>query len=237
MTLLEIVQRFCERTGLGSPSFVIGSTDSQIIQIKGLVDEVLEDMCSRWTWQDLTEEAHFTTNGVEDQGLVTSIATVGYSRILNNTIYNRTLRLPIYGPMTASQWQALKALPTTGPFYKYRIRGGKLLFNPTSANGHQCYFEYASTACVLAADASTRKSSPTVDSDTIMFDGPLVVAGLRWKWKSEKGLDYAEELARYEALVNTANGRDATKPELSMSGEGAEWRPGILVPPGNWNIS
>lgn len=236
MTLLELVQRFCSRTGIPSPSFVVASTDAQVLQLKALVDEVCEDLCKRWTWTDLTEESTFTTLAAEDQGAIATLAPNGFLRILNETIYNRTLRLPLYGPMSARKWQAVKALPNAGPFYKYRIRGGHLLFNPAGTAGQTCAFEYASSFVVLASDLTTRKTYATADDDTFLLDATLILAGLRWKWKSEKGLPYAEEFSRYETLVADANGQDGTKPILDMGSPDASAMPGIFISPGSWPL-
>lgn len=237
MSLLTVVQSFCQRTGLPVPAFAVGSTDSQVLQIIALANEVVEDLCDRWTWTALEREAIFTTVLGEDQGAITTIAPDGFLRISQETIFNRTLRLPLFGPMTQSQWQALKALPTTGPFYKYRIRAGRLLFMPAGVAGQTCAFEYASSYAILAIDGTTYRSSFAADTDTFLLDEKLLTAGLRWKWKAEKGLDYAEEFRRYEELANNASGRDGTKPRIDMSGGGNDFRPGIWVPSGNWNIS
>lgn len=236
MTLLQLVQSFCTRTGLPSPSFVVASTDAQIIQIRALLEEVCEDICSRWVWTALTEEATFTTLAQEDQGALSSLAPKGFVRILNETIFDRTLRLPIYGPMGASKWQALKALPTTGPFYKYRIRGGKVIFNPLPPAGHLCAFEYTSNQIALSSDGLTQRTYPTADDDTFVLDSKYLMAGLRWKWKAEKGLPYAEEFTRYENMVNDENGRDGTKPVINMGSDSQTAFPGIFVSPGNWNL-
>lgn len=237
MSLLTTVQTFCQRTGLPVPSFVIGTTDLQVLQILALVNEVVEDLCDRWTWTDLMREALFTTVAGEDQGSLDTIAPNGFLRISQETIFNRTLRLPLFGPLMQAQWQALKALPTTGPFYKYRIRGNHILFMPAGVAGHICAFEYASSFAILAADGVTYRSAFAADSDTFVLDEKLLTAGLRWKWKAEKGLDYAEEFRRYEELANNAAGRDGTKPRIDMGGGGDNFRPGIWVPSGNWNIS
>lgn len=237
MSLLTVVQSFCQRTGLPVPSFAIGSTDAQVLQIIALANEVVEDLCDRWTWTDLMREAVFTTVTGEDQGSLDTIAPNGFLRISQETIFNRTLRLPLFGPMTQAQWQALKALPTTGPFYKYRIRQNHILFMPAGIAGHTCAFEYASSYAILANDGATYRSAFAADTDTFILDEKLLTAGLRWKWKAEKGLDYAEEFRRYEELANNASGRDGTKPRIDMSGGGNDFRPGIWVPSGNWNIS
>lgn len=237
MSLLSVIQQFSPRTGLPVPAAAIGSGDNQVLQLVALCNEVVEDLCDRWTWQILTREALFTTVTGEDQGLITTIAPNGFLRILQETIFNRTLRLPLFGPLWASDWQALKALPTTGPFYKYRIRGNRLLFMPAGIAGHTCAFEYATSFAILANDGTTYKSSFTADTDTFILDEKLLLAGLRWKWKYEKGLDYAEDFRRYEQLANNAAGRDGNKPRLNMGGGNQDYKPGIWVPSGNWNVS
>lgn len=236
MTLLELVQTFCTRTGVPAPTFVVASQDAQILQIKSLIDEVCEDLCTRWTWTDLTKETTFLTVAAEEQGLTSAIAPDGFIRVLDDTIYDRTLRLPVYGPMSARKWQALKALPTSGPFYKYRFRGGKLLFNPAPAVGHLCAFEYASSFIILSSDGSTYRTYAAADDDTFVLDHKLILAGLRWKWKMEKGLPYAEEFSRYEELTNTANGQDGTKPTLNLGSPNTSAFPGIFISPGNWPL-
>ena len=233
MTMLSLIRGFCDRTAIPAPSFVAGSTNAQTIQLLALLNEVLEDLCDRWTWQALQTESVFTTVDGELQGTLSTLAPVGFMSIINDTIYNRTLRLPVYGPISPTKWQALKTLPNSGPFYKYRIRGDQLLFNPPGIAGQTCAFEYKSSFAVLDS-TGTAKTATNADADTFLFPDTLLMAGLRWKWRSEKGLDYAEELRRYEELANNAAGRDATKPIICMSGDATPFKPGIFVPAGNW---
>lgn len=235
MTILTTIQNFCLRTGLPKPAFVAGSQDAQIIQLLALANEICEDLCDRQNWQELVKEATFVTVAGEDQGLMSTIAPEGFLRVLQETIYNRSLRLPLYGPLNASQWQALKALPNAGPFYRYRVRGGRLLFQPAAAVGQTCAFEYVSSWIVNSA---TGVGQPffLADSDVFILDERLLLAGLRWKWKAEKGLDYAEEFRRYEMMVNNMAGVDGTKPRLSMDGGCQDFLPGIFVSPGTWNL-
>lgn len=237
MSLLTVLRQFCSRTGLPVPTAAVASGDNQLQQLVALANEVVEDLCDRWTWQELTKETVFTTVLGEDQGSISTIAPSGFLRVLQETIFNRTLRLPLFGPLASQDWQALKALPTTGPFYKYRIRGDRLLFMPPGVAGQTCAFEYATSFSILAIDGLTYKSEFTADSDTFILDERLLLAGLRWKWKSEKGLDYAEDFRRYEQLANNAAGRDGSKPRLNMAGGNSDYKPGIWVPSGNWNVS
>ena len=236
-TLKQLVQTFCQRRGLPVPPAVVSSQDHQVIQILAVLNEALEDMVDRWDWTELQYQATFTTAAGEDQGAVTDYAQNGFLRIFNETIWNRTLRLPLFGPMSKEQWQQLKALATTGPFYKYRIMRGKILFNPAGVAGQTCAFEYQSSWTVLPnASIVPTKATFTADDDTCVFDDKILLAALAWKWLSSKGLEYAEEFRRYEMLGNNGAGRDGTKRRIDTSASTNSLVPGIWISPGNWPL-
>lgn len=237
MTLLQLVQRFCERTNLPSPATVYGSSDAQVVQIKALLEEVGIDLSGRGAWQEITFQATHTTLAAEDQGAMTAIATNGFRYVKNQTIWDRTLRLPVLGPMSPQEWQSLKALVVNGPRYRFRIRGGKLLVNPVPTAGNTWAFEYVSYNWILGADGTTYKQFFTLDTDTVLLPDFIVLQGLRWAWKREKGLDYAEDFRTYELMVKDALGRDGGKPVIRMDEDG--WngpKPGIWVPSGSWSV-
>ena len=235
-TILQIVQQFCARTALPVPSQVFGAVDAATIQYGALANEVLEDMVDRGYWQELIYEATFTSVASEDQGDIYTIAPNGLDYILNKTIFDRTLRLPIYGPLSPSEWQALKALPTTGPLYQYRIRNNRLLTTPAMAAGHSCAFEYKSTWYVQKTGGATFDSWFTADSDMPYIDERVFIQGCRWKWKYEKGLDYAEDKELYDSSVLNTLSTNATKKTINLASPVNEIQPGIFVPAGNWPL-
>lgn len=237
MTLLELVQTFCRRQGLPAPSIAVSSQDDQILQIVGLADEVAEDLVRRHSWTALIREATFTSVSGGDQGSITTLADTGFLKVLNDTIFDRTRRLPVFGPRSPQEWQAIKAVPMSGPFYQYRFRGDHLLITPDMPSGHSMAFEYMSQAYVLAANGTTYKTSFSADDDTFLLDPVILRKGLRWKWREAKGLPYAEDFRAYEAAVAEAMGADGTKPVLSMHETYPAVRPGIFVPAGNWNVT
>lgn len=167
---------------------------------------------------------------------MTSIASNGFNYIKNETIWDRTDKLPIIGPLNSQDWQALKGFVSTGPRYQYRIRGGKLLINPTPTAGHTFAFEYISKNWILDNDGSTYKQYFTEDTDTILLPENLVLSGLRWRWLREKGLPYADIHRMYEDQVRDALGRDGGKKTLAMDGAVPRTGPGIYVPQGSWSL-
>ena len=236
MTVLSIAQQFCRRTGLPQPTTVLGSSDAQVLQIAALIEEEGNDLAGRGAWEGLTFEATHTTLATEDQGAISTIAPNGLRYIKNQTIWDRTDRLPIIGPMDGQEWQALKGLSNTGPRYMYRIRGGKLLVNPAPSAGHTWAFEYISKCWILGADGTSYRNYFTLDTDTVLLPEELMLMGLRWRWLREKGLDYAELFRTYEMQVKDALGRDGSKPVIRMDSGGSGPKPGIWVSPGSWSL-
>jgi len=238
MTLLEIAQEFSARTGLDKPLIVMASQDEQVQQIKGLANEVIADITRRGqSWPLLQKQATFTSVAASDQGLMTTLAPYGFKEILLGTLYDRTQRRPLYGPRNGPRWQEAVALPYTGPFYSFRIWQGHFYTQPDLPVGHTIAFEYWSNWAILAVDGTTWKPRFTADTDSFVLDEELLISGLRWRWKAEKGLRFATDQLSYESLLADAIGNDGTKGELSLGGSrNGDMVPGIFVPLGNWPV-
>lgn len=234
MAMLAMIQRFCERTGIDSPSTVIGSTDQQILQIRALLEEEGNDLSKRGDWNELTFEATHTTVATESQGAITTIASNGFRSIRNDTIWDRTQKRQL-SVINDVEWQTQKGFANTAPEYAVRIRGGVLLATPVPAAGSTWAFEYMSKNWILGADGTTYKQYFTRDTDTLLLPEELLTLGLRWRWKKEKGFDYAEDFNTYEKQVIQALGSNGTKRTISMGGgEGRTY--GIHTSQGNWNL-
>lgn len=238
LSLLDLVTAFCERTSLPVPTQVMYSPDASVTQIRALLEEEGKALSSRGEWELLTYEVAHTTLAQEDQGAMRDLCPNGFRYIKNHTIWDRTDRLPVFGPMNPSDWQAIKAVVSTGPRYRYRIRGGKLLVNPTPPGDHLWYWEYVSKHWILDGDTGDGKWFFTKDTDISGLPEDLVLMGLRWRWKKEKGLEYAEDFRDYELMVKDALSRDGSKPVLDMGRDPLrELKPGIFVPAGNWAVT
>lgn len=235
MTLLTTVQNFSRRTGLAVPTTVYGSSDPQVLQVLAILEEEGNDLSGRGRWQELTREATHTTLAQEDQGAIDTIAATGFRYILPNTFWDRTESLPV---LTANEqeWQGIKGFNVTGPRYRTRLRGGKLLSNPSPPAGNTWAFEYVSWHWIVDTGGSTYKQYFTADDDEILLPEPVILQGLRWRWKKEKGLDYEEDFNTYEAMVKDAIGREGIQRTLMMDERTREPAPGVIVTQGNWNL-
>ena len=235
-TLLSIVQNFCRRRGLPVPGSVMSSQDDMYLQIAGLMDEGIESMLTGFSWQQLQYITTFTSVAAESQGTLTTLCPEGFLSIINETIYDRTRRLPIYGPKTPQEWEMLQALTPTGPLYQFRILQDSLRIFPTMPAGHTLAFEYNSEYAIYNPVDLVYKKFFTKDTDEFLLNDTLKLKWLTWRWLSVKGFPYAEEQRLYEEYLGDLRSKNKAKATLSLAGDVKTIRPGILVPAGSWSI-
>lgn len=235
MSLLTVVQSAARRVGIAVPTSVAGSSDVQALQLMEFVTEEGQDLTDRYPWARLQTEATFVTVAAELQGALSTLAPSSFQYILNDTIWNRSKRRPIYGGLSPEEWQRFKASPVTGPLEQFRLRGGNLYFTPIPTAGETCAFEYMSGNW-CESNLGVGHEVCVADTDVFRLPERLILLGVVWRWKRSKGLAYAEDFRLYETEVANAQGRDAGKPRLSLDGSPTDRLPGIVVPQGNWNL-
>lgn len=231
-TLLQIVQAACGRIGIPSPNAVISSTDPQISQLLALANEHGADLALMPTWQALAVEVTFTTVATQVQASLATLAP-DFNFIINDTIWNRTLRRPVYGPNAPTDWAQAKASQLAGPFSRFRIIQNAINFYPIPSAGQTCAFEYQSNAFVSTATGGT-SAVWTNDNDTPRLDDELFVLGLLWRWKQAKGLGWEDDFQKHEKRLTVLLGNDGGAPRLNMSGAQYDIQPVVLVPVGSW---
>lgn len=234
MTVLTICQDAAPRVGLEAPTTLFTGADQTGQQMLALAQEELNDLM-RYEWQCLRREATFTTLATEDQGAITTIAP-NLKKIINDTIWNRALRRPVFGPLAPQRWQQQKAMSMQGPWNQFMIRNDRLLMIPAPAAGQACYFEYVTKAGVTDSVGNS-KTRFTSDLDTVQLDEELVTLGVIWRFKAHKGFDYEEDKRKYDSLLMDAKAADGAADVLSLGDTRWDIYPGVVVPSGSWSVT
>lgn len=233
MTCLTIIQDVAQRVNLPSPTSAAQSADPQVIQLVALANKEGEWLSNK-DWQVLTKETSFVTTAVQLQTTL-SVTAPGLKNIINDTIWNRDLRRPVYGPMTAQRYQQVQAAVFAGPWNQFIIQGDQILFFPVPAAGQTCWFQYT-TQNWCESSGGTGQARFVMDSDVLLLREDLFKLGVEWRWKKAKGLEYAQEFADYEDFMANALARDGSKDIINMGSARYDIFPGILVPSGSWPI-
>lgn len=235
MSLLSIIQDHCRLHSLNVPSSVIGSTDTGVIQFQAIVKEVISELVTESDFNVTTQEAVFPAIASADQGAMTTLAPYGYQFMIFETFFDRTLRRPLSGPVSETEWQELKALPSAGVYFKYRIRLDHLYLDPVpTAPFSTMAFEYMSSWAIKSS-AGVLKADLTDDGDVFIFPENIIRKGLLFRWKQIKGLPYQADETQYYNLLNNYIAKDKVKRRINVS-EGApvDLKPGIFVPSNSW---
>lgn len=235
MSCLSIVQTICAELGLSQPNSAVGSSDVQIATIVALCNREGNTLTARHEWTALQTQASFTTVAQQSQGAMATIAP-GFKSMINDTIWNRSLRRPVFGPKTPAEWQQQQAFAINGPWSSHRIEQGNLLMYPVPEAGQDCYFEYISKNWCTDSTGATGRSAWANDADLPVLDENLLILGTIWRWKKLKGFEYAEDFNDYERQVLDAMGKDGGKDWLSLSNTKYDIMPGVVVPAGSWNL-
>ncbi len=212
MSLLTLIQDTANAVGITSPATVIGNADANILTLLALAQSSGKEMAKAYEWQELTTfSGNIVSTGTIDQGTVLSNFGASFDRIVNQTFWDTSSRLPIDGPTTIQQWQQYQASNVVGPPYQFIITGGHLYIGPTAiAAGHNltAYFmsKYWCQSAALAGQVSW-----LADTDTAIIPEELLKLDLIWRFKQKNGLAYAEDMetAQREFDVYTAQNTPA----------------------------
>lgn len=192
------------------------STDPNIIQMCRLLKSIGQDMVREFPWSHLQRTNVFTTS----EGVETYQMPGDFGRLIDQTEWNRTWRMPLLGPLNAQSWQFLKAWNVTGIAYRYfRVQGTNLLLHNVPTASEVLAYEYISLYWVQSLDATEPdKETVTSGEDTLLLDRRLLVTALKLRWKRAKGFDSTAEQEDYERALARAQGGDGGAPILQVGG-------------------
>lgn len=219
MTALSIVQQVCAWQALPIPQALFSATDAQTVELRGLLNEEIGEL-KKWPdmyWRKLMRQYTFISEDSDVQTLNPLPDDLEY--IIPNTMWDRTITRPCWGPIDPQVWQAWKARPIlTSVLWGWRLRGNDFLTAPNPPAGDTVAYEYISNLAVYSAGQTTPdKPYFTADTDTCVFDELMVERGVRWRFLSQKKLDYTQEYQVWIGLVQREASRNKGMPILNAS--------------------
>lgn len=220
MTLLSICQEVTDDIGLAKPTIIVGNSDETARRLLAQSQSALKSLGKAHNWLSLVTEYTFSTaDGTDDYALPSD-----FSRLENQTLWDRSNFEELRGPLTPQEWQEYKSsilASTITTWKKYRIRNvsGNVRFSlhPTPDAIETLVFEYVSKNFCESA-GGTGQSVWEADTDVGVIDEDLLFLGTRWRMMRRLGISYEEERIEYEREVATAWARDGGAPVLSLVG-------------------
>lgn len=208
-TLLEIITDPSEGAavlcGLPNPTTIVGSSDPNVPILLRLANQEGKELARRHDWQALLVDYTVPSLGAELQTALPS----DFDRFTADAeIWNRSSTQKYSFPTDAKTWGRVKAYSvTSGSPGWARLLGNALYITPAPTAAQTLAFPYQSKNWVDPV-SGTNKEAFTVDTDVPLIPARLITLGIIWRWRSNKGFDYAEALSTYEREVERATSRD-----------------------------
>lgn len=208
MTILQVAQKVALRV-IGArvdSAFTPSRNRDTVAEIIDLANDVAVDIARSYDWRGLTKMHTITGDGVADAFPFPS----DYDRMLKASSIDEPGRwFWNYSPIASvNEWMMLKSSGILVGFPgAWIILGDAFHFTPTPVLGQDAWFPYISTEIVRGV-SGTPKESFTADSDTFVLDERILTLGTIWRWKEQKGLEYAEDMQNYELALSQEQTRD-----------------------------
>lgn len=210
MAILQVVQKVALRAIGKSPTSAFAPTSDQqtVNEIVDLAGDVARDIAASHDWQVLTRIDTITGDGTEKQFDLPS----DYDRMLlasglldPDTWFWGYCHIP-----TVMQWLAEESygFETITPG-AWIILENQFNFVPAPASGAEAKYPYITKNIVVEADGTTTKENFETDTDSFRLNERLLTLGTLWRWKEQKGLEYAEDMQTYEAVLSQQQTRDS----------------------------
>ena len=187
MTLLTICTGLAKNVGLALPDVVATSPFRQWQEALQMVNDAGDELARRVDWSVLRKSATLTGDGTAKvHAMPADFARFGQGITLRSG--SLTVR-----PLTRSEWNALVMAQGT-PRY-FLAQGATLQLWPYLANAATVAVQYQSKEWASGGAAMVG------DTDTALLDEDLILKGLIVRWRRQKGMDYADMEAEYEAAL------------------------------------
>jgi len=186
-TLVQLVQDLAKNVGLQVPDVVVTSSNRSMVEALSFANEVGEELSRRVDWSELYSTVTLTGDGTSaPHDLPAAFERVAQGiavRAAGNTVR----------ALTRMEWGALTA--TEGDPRYFLLENDAISFWPYLASGATATVGYISSAWCTGGSAFA------ADTDTVVFPDDLFSLGLIVRWRRQKGMDYADYEAEYEAAL------------------------------------
>jgi hypothetical protein len=195
----------------------------------GWIDEFrLSVGVARWT-------SDFTPSTSAYDALSQEVVPTDLDRFVPETFFNRTRKRPVFGPISAQDWQFTKGVVATTLVESFRQRGNGILITPTPTANDTYAYEYISKNWCQSS-AGTGQTAWAADTDTGILPESLMTLGVIWRFLRAKGFDYAEAFRTYELAKAKAQAKDGGKRRFNLAHRTTNYPRAPYVQEGSWNL-
>jgi hypothetical protein len=194
MTVLAAIQNACAVIPLNRPDGVFAGQEREHFELQVLANTAAEHIAGDCEWQRLKQVATILGDGETEDFAFPS----DYARMLKKTELRTTRQVCALNHIVSSdQWLDIVLRQFNQPAGAWTIYDDRIHIRPAPVNGEEIRYFYMSSKWAMDKNGSERTAF-TADDDTFCLSEKLLELAMIWRWRSNKGLAYAEDLANYE---------------------------------------
>lgn len=230
MSLLTICQDAADSLGLSQPATIISNTNAQARQLLYFAKEEMNSLAYEYLWQQLVKEGSISGTGASAYALPSDF---GY--FLPNTMWDRTADRQAIIPLTAEDWQYIKAWNINPDLNrKVRVIDSQFTFYTALATSDgTIYYEYISKNKIESSGGTEYENfghASAADTDVSKLPEYIVTLGLIWRYAQARGHDrWQADKYKYEMELSKLMQRNNPTRGLSMGRRFREYVPGVTV--------
>lgn len=219
-TAAQIINDTALEVGLAPEQDVYASQKDTFIQLRGLLTTAGRELVELREWTALQQDFEIVTEVPPDTGIYDLPSD--FSRMINQTGWNRSANLPVSGPLSSQVWSTLigRNLGSTTLYVNFRLTENIIELYPSPPpDDLTISFMYISRDWVIESGGQ-RKDRPESNTDIVLFEPIMIVKFLKLKWLSSKQMDTTAASREVDLMFDARTGHDAGAPVLSVSGSG-----------------
>jgi hypothetical protein len=193
VTLLELCKGLAKNVGIAVPTVVYAGTDRTAVEMLQCANDTGEELARRVDWGVLRSSQVLTGDGTNIGFTLTS----PYNRLSVGAAVTYPSTKAIIRQLTVGEASTLSAA-IGAPRY-YLLEGTSMRFWPYIPNTLTAVVRYQSDD--WCDNGATNSNAFAADSDTPRIPDRLLLQGMIVRWRRQKGMDYADFEAEYEATI------------------------------------
>ena len=212
----DILNRVAAEVGLEPISNPWDSAKQELRQMRFLLNIAGEELSQLYQWEFLNQEHQITTSDTDsgDYPLPDD-----FLYMINQTGWERAENVPLFGPLSAQDWQWLlgRDLVSHTIYASFRIKEGLFsIFPQPPPNGLDIHFEYVSRNWVVdSSTGDTLTDRVKTGADTPLYDRTLLSRYLKVKFLEAKSLDTTKAQADLDQMFGLLTAHDKGAEVLS----------------------
>lgn len=219
-TANTILNRVAAEVGITPVVDPYSSQDDSFVQMQHLLNTAGEELLQAYPWELMIREHAIITSAL-DTGDYELPSDFYY--MINQTGWERANRYPIYGPLSAQDWQYLlgRKFVSHTVHVSFRMQEGYFKIYPhPPPDGLEIHYEYVSKNWVSDAvmPTPTYQDKVLTGTDTPLFDRTLISRFLKVKFLEAKGFDTTKAQDDFNQIFSFLTSHDKGARVLDAGG-------------------